>query len=390
MGRRVIMKMLAFALLPTIWACSEAGPGDTVIAGSECGVDAERQLDRLGVPGLSAVVLKGGEVICTLTAGMANIEEDRPVEPDTLFAWASVSKTLTAAAIMQLVEDGAIGLEDDINDHLPFSVRHPRCGDQPITLTQLLTHTSSIREDEYDGVYADLYVEGDSPLELGVFLKEYLTPGGMYYSEKKNFKKKCPGKSHTYSNVAVGLVGYLVEVVSGQSFEQFSQKRLFEPLGIKKASWRLAELDQSQIAMPYEGKASKGFVPRGHIGFPTYPDGLLRTSPTDLARFLIMFMQFGEFDGKRIFSRATVEAMRREHAADIADGQGLLWYYDNVGSRKGLLGHTGSDPGTSSMMFFDPKDEAGVILVANGSWKWDRAEGMVKKLFKYSRSPSPS
>jgi CubicO group peptidase (beta-lactamase class C family) len=362
---------------------SHGGSGNLV-----CGVNVDKQLERLGVPGLSAVVVKDGRIVCTLAAGLADIEEKRPVTPETLFVWASVSKTVTAAAVMKLVDDGKIDLDDDINDYLPFAVRHPSCPDDAITFTQLLTHTSSIREDEYDGVYADLYVQGDSPIELGAFLKDYLTPEGAYYSRKKNFGKKCPGKKYSYSNIGAGLLGHLVEVIADQPFEQYSQAHLFQPLGMGETSWRLAELDLGHVAVPYKGKPSKGFKRAGHFGFPTYPDGLLRTSPSSLARYLIMVMQFGEIDGKRILSSDAVQAMRDVPYPKIADGQGLGWYYDNVGSRKGVLGHTGSDPGTSSMMVFDPKDNAGVLLVANGSWNWDRADKVAKKLFKQARRPS--
>lgn len=380
------------ALLPVLasvfllfTACSDNESDEVALDDGPCGVNAEKQLEKLGVPGLSAAVVKDGKVACTTVAGMASIKDARPVTPETVFVWASVSKTVTAATVMQLVDDGAIGLDDDVDDHLPFPVRNPHCPDEPITVRQVMSHTSSIREDEYEGVYADHYVEGDSPIALGDFLRDYLTPEGRFYS-RKNFKKKCPGKTYSYSNVGAGLLGYLVEEVAGIPFERFSKERLFQPLGMTDTAWRLAELDQDAIAMPYKGKPSKGFKPAGHIGFPTYPDGLLRTSPSNLARFLIMFANFGQIDGKRILSRQSVEASRQNHFPGATEGQGLIWYYDDIGSRQSLLGHTGSDPGTSSMMFFDPEDGAGVLLVANGSWNWDRANTVAKKLFKQSQN----
>jgi len=347
-----------------------------------CGLDVEEQLEPLGVPGLSAVVVKNDEIVCTAVGGMANIEDNRPVEPDTIFVWASVSKTMTAAAVMQLVDNDAIALDDDINDYLPFAVRNPNCPDEPITLAQLLTHTSSIREDEDEGVYRDLYVEGDSPIVLGTFVKDYLAPGGAYYNAKSNFTEGCPGETYSYSNVGVGLLGYLVEVVADQPFDHYSREKLFDPLGMTETAWRLSELELVKVAVPYSGDHTSGFEPEGHFGFPTYPDGLLRTSPTQLARLMIMVMQFGELDGKRILSREAVAAMRDVPFPDVADGQGLLWYYDNVGSREGLLGHSGFDPGTSSMMYVVPEDDIGVIMVANGSWDWDHAAGVIEKLFE--------
>jgi len=295
-----------------------------------CGLDVEDQLKPLGVSGLSAVVVKNGKILCTASGGIAHIEENRPVNPDTIFAWASVSKTVTATAVMQLVDNGVIELDDDVNDYFPFPVRNPTCPDEPITVAQLLTHTSSIREDEYQGVYRDLYVEGDSPIALSVFLKDYLTPGGAYYDVENNFTRECPGEIYAYSNIGVGVLGHLVEVVANQPFDQYSRERIFDPMGMTETAWRLSELNLDKVAMPYSGDHVSGFSPEGHFGFPTYPDGLLRTSPTQLARFMIMVMQFGELDGKRILSRDAVAAMRNVPYPDVADGQGLLWYYDNV------------------------------------------------------------
>ena len=378
------MLAMAGVLALSLSACSEEDAGAVDSSLGACGINIEKQRKKLGVPGLSAVVVKNGQIACSTFAGMASIEDNRKVDEETLFVWASVSKTVTAALVMMLVDDGAITLDDDIDKHLPFTVRNPRCPGEPITVRHLLTHTSSIREDEYEGVYADLYVDGDSPISLGDFLEGYLTPSGTYY-HPKNFRKTCPGKAYDYSNVGAGLLGFLVEVIADMPFERFSQERLFAPLGMTETAWRLADLNIENIAMPYEGDPSSGFEPRGHFGFPTYPDGLLRTSPSKLARFLNMFVKFGELEGQRILSRRSVEAMRRDHFPGVTEGQGLIWYVDAIGPRKNLLGHSGSDPGTSSMMFFDPKDSAGVLLVANGSWNWDRAETLVAKLFKQSR-----
>ncbi|MCP5014654.1 MAG: beta-lactamase family protein, partial [Ketobacter sp.] len=250
-----------------------------------------------------------------------------------------------------------------------------------VTFVQLLTHTSSIVEDEYTGGYADLYVKGDSPVKLGDFLTDYLVPSGAYYDRKNNFKKRCPGTVASYSNVGVGLLGYLVEVVSGTPFEIFCRGHIYTPLGMNEVSWRLSELDLEHVAMPYSGNQSSGFKPVGHFGFPTFPDGLLRTSAPQLARFLLMFMQFGELGGTRILSRESVRKMRRVYFPDLDDEQGLIWYYNSFGSLKRVIGHDGSDPGTSSMMYFDPKDGVGVLLVANGNWKWGRAKALVKKIF---------
>jgi CubicO group peptidase (beta-lactamase class C family) len=381
-GPTILVAWIAMLVLMLFLVRTELNAADDSPSVPTCATNISKELHRLGVPGLSAVIVKNGRVACTAVAGMANIEENRPIEPETVFVWASVSKTVTAAAVMKLVDDGAFKLDDDINAYLPFPVRIPACPKKPVTILQLLTHTSSIIEDEHKGVYPDLYVKGDSPLTLGGFLKDYLVPSGAYYDKKKNFKNSCPGTVAAYSNVGVGLLGYLVEVVADTPFEKFCRDQIFTPLGMNETAWKLSELDLKHVAIPYSGNQSSGFKPLGHFGFPTFPDGLLRTSAPQLARFMLMFMQFGELGATRILSQESVIKMRRVYFPDLDDEQGLIWYYDSFGSRKCVIGHDGEDPGTSSMIYFDPKDGAGVLLVANGSWKWGRAKALLKRLFK--------
>ena len=328
-----------------------------------CSTNVAAQLNNVGVPGLSAGVIKNGRLVCTTVGGQAHIEEGRPVRPDTVFAWASVSKTVTGVAVMLLHQDGAIDLDDDINDHLPFSLRNPHCSGDAITFRQILTHSSSLIDGD---AYDELYTIGDSPISLSEFVQAYFLPDGDYYDED-NFDTDCPGEYNEYSNTAFGLLGFLVERVSGMTFDQFCQQRIFGPLGMDQTSFHLANLDPSQVAMPYEGGPGN-FSAHGHVGFPTYPDGLLRTSVPNLAKFLAMFANGGIYNGQRILSQASVDEMMRLQTPDLDDTQGLAWYYDDFGDRTDIVGHNGGDPGTSSQMFFDPADGAGVLIVANGDW----------------------
>lgn len=338
-------------------------PPDDVVEG-QCTIDLAAHLDDLGVPGAAAAIVKDGTLACTAAAGMANIEENRPVTEDTIFAWASVSKTVTATAAMQLFEDGEFGLDDDINDYLPFTVETPDCPGTPITFRQLLTHTSSIIDSD---VYDTVYTVGDSPIALGDFVEDYLVPGGQYYSAD-NYDYDCAGTWYEYSNVAVGTLGYLVEVISGQPFDDYVYANVFEPLGMTESSFLLANLDESHVAMPYDGTPGS-FQAHGHVGYPTLADGSMRTSVTQLANFLTMTIEGGTYDGVTILQPSTVEEMRRRQIPTLDNTQGLIWFYyfDDK------IGHDGSDPGTASYMFYDPDEGTGVILVANGDW-WENGE----------------
>ena len=196
-----------------------------VPAGLDRGI---RELMAAGrLPGLSAAVVRGGEVVWSHAWGMANIDAGRRVTPDTLFMLASVSKTVVATAVLQAIEDGLFDLDTHVNDVLPFPVRHPVHPDRPITVRQLLTHTSSIR-DNWNLLTAS-YVAGDSTMELRTFLRRYLSPGGADFAPN-NFYAFGPGRSYRYANVGADLAAFLVEAAAGIGFDTWCERRIFAPL----------------------------------------------------------------------------------------------------------------------------------------------------------------
>ncbi|MEQ9498575.1 MAG: serine hydrolase domain-containing protein [Deltaproteobacteria bacterium] len=333
-----------------------------------CATDLSAHLGPLGVPGLSAGIVKNGRLVCTAVAGHANYTAQTPVVPDTGFLWASVSKTVVATAIMTLVESGALRLDDRVNQHLPFNVSNPECTGEAITIRQLLTHVSSIIDEE--DTYGASYSMGDSPVPLGEFMREYLVAGGRYYDADGNFDYECPGEYTEYSNIAVALGAYIVEVASGEDFDAFCRARIFGPLGMSNTSMRIANLDLTRVADSHVPEGG-GFRSIGQPGWPTYPDGGLRSSVPELARFLLMIMQGGMLDGVRIVSQASVDEMLSIQDAQMDDVQGLVWFYQAFPGRPSVVGHDGSDDGAASYMFFDPTDDAGVLLVANADWWWN-------------------
>ena len=197
------------------------------------------------VPGLVAAVVKNGKVLWTGAYGWANREQKIPVTNDTLFQVASVSKPVTACAVMQLVEQGKLSLDAEVNEVLPFPVRNPKYPKIPITLKHLLTHTSGIR-DNWNLLEETWVKNGDFPKPLGESLAAYLQPKGEYYSAKKSFYQWAPGTKSQYSNVGVALAAYLAEAKAKVPFETLCQKGIFEPLGMQGSSFRLKGMDQSQ------------------------------------------------------------------------------------------------------------------------------------------------
>jgi CubicO group peptidase (beta-lactamase class C family) len=373
---------------PTAPVTSPATTRDTPPAAT-CRTDLTRQLRALDVPGLAAAVVKNGRIVCTAVAGLANIAEGRPVTPDTLFLIASVSKTITATALMQLYDERKLQLDDDINEYLPFKVRIPAAPAAPITFRQLLSHISSIKDNTtyvncpescaYGSKIIPFVTMGaDSPISLADLTRGYLTPGGAYYDQAKNFAPKPPGTKSEYSNMGIVLAGYLVEVISGIPFDQYCKVNIFAPLGMAKTSWRLADIDRSLLAEPYD-KSSSGYVPYGQYGEPDYPDGMLRTSAVELARFVIAYMQGGRYLGQHILKSRTVKEMLRAQTR-LDSSQGLAWSSQDINGRT-VWGHDGDDNGAGTKMWLDLDRRAGVILMTNGIWKDDN-NALLAALFR--------
>ena len=315
------------------------------------------KMDYYKIPGLAASIIKDGELYWTGAYGFANIADSIRVTDSTLFMLASVSKTVTGVALMQLWEEGLFELDDNINNYLPFEVHNPFFPDSVITIRMLLTHTSSINDNWNEMPY----YAGDSPILLGEYLENYLVPGGTYY-HTTNYNNFAPGTQWDYCNIAVALVGYLIEVLTG-NFSTYTQDSIFIPLEMNETAWFLAELDTTHIARPYYYSGGN-YGAYAHYGYSDYPAGQLRTSTLQLSKFLSAFMQGGEINNVRILDTATVSLMTTVQFPQIRSDQGLIWHKYLLNSRW-IWGHTGDDLGVLTAMFYSPAEGTGVVLLCN-------------------------
>ncbi len=349
-------------------------------------------------PGIAVCVVRGDRIDWAAGYGWADIANGKRMSPETIQNIASISKTITATAVMQLWEEGRFRLDDDVSNYLPFAVRNPHFPETPITIRQLLTHRSSITDGPaYDASYAC----GDPTMGLMDWLRAYFDPAGSFYDTTDNFLVWKPGtpeppkEPRPYSNLAFGLLGGLVETVARVPFEKHVRQRIFEPLAMTDSGWHIAEIDQRRHAVPY-GKApdpalaapespgagqsiSAGYYPRCLYSFTNFPDGLLRTSAVDLSKFLRAYIGGGEFDGGRVLENATVDRM----LTASHDGQGLCWSRTRSGSDE-IWGHGGSDPGVRTVMQFSPRDRVGVIVFSNYDG-WNLVREIAERSFAASQ-----
>ena len=321
-------------------------------------IQAKMEIGHL--PGVSACIIKGGQVRWVGVYGDANIEMNIPVDTATLFMLASVSKTVTVTALMQLWEEGLFELDDNINDYLSFEILNPFHPEEPITFKMLCTHTSSIRDNWSLMPY---YWNGDSPIPLDEYLFDYLNPDGANYISYLNYYDEIPGTNLHYSNIGVALMGYLVEVIGDSTFSYQTQERIFEPLQMNETAWFVSELDTMHIAMPYFWNGN-AYTAYGHYGYSSYPCGQLRTSIDQLTNFLLCYHNGGTYLGQQILQSSTVEMILTPQIPQINPDIGLIWKKYTLGARE-ILGHYGGDDGVMSCMHFCLEENSAVIIFAN-------------------------
>jgi len=329
------------------------------------------------IPGLSATIVKNDDIFWTNSYGYANISDEKLVENTTLFYHASVSKTITATAIMQLYEQGIFDLNSSINDYLPFEVKHPDYPEINITFLMLLTHTSSIQDnDNYI-----TYITGDPTVPLGEFLEEYFTPEGEYYNPDLNFYPSAPGNSFVYTNAGAGLIGYLVEHISGDMFYEYCNNNIFEPLDMPETAWFLADLNISNIAVPYYWTGDE-YEPIAHYSRNVYPATTLRSSITQICHFLMMMMNGGEYNSTQILQESTVELMLTQHSGVM----GIIWWKGTLDGRT-IWYHLGTTQGCRTIIAIEPATNIGVIILTNSAHNYITT--IASKLFDYAENQPP-
>ena len=313
--------------------------------------------------GLSVAVVKKGELIYTKSFGVKDMEANALLANNDIFRIASISKSFSATAIMQLVEAGKLSLKDDFSDLVGFKIRNPKYPEKVITLKMVLSHTSSINDSE------------------GYFNLDAINPA------KNNNWAKCyndyePGKGYQYCNLNFNMVGAVLEKFSGERFDNYVKNHILNPLGLY-GGYCVDSLDKQKFVTLYEynAKNSNHFSPspaayhprRDEIknytlGYTTpifSPTGGMKISATDLAKYMTMHMYKGSYKGTKIISKKSAKIMQTKLSDEENYGLALL-QTTNLIEGKLMIGHTGSAYGLYSMMFFDPKEEFGIVAITNG------------------------
>ncbi len=334
----------------------------------------QEEMENQKAPALAVLIFKEESILYEKYFGHTNIAQNISLENNHLFLMASVSKVITATALLQLQEQGLFSLDDKINDYLSFNVQIPNYTTD-ITFRMLLTHTSAIGDGpSLDGQYYD---NQDSPVELADFLENYLTPNGTFYSASENFHDFEPGTSHEYSNTGAALIGLLVEQISGIGFNAYCKQNIFTPLGMTNTSWRLDEITQT-IVQPYDYTGGQ-YEAIPHYTFTDYPNGGLRSTPRDMFKFLSAFAVGGTVNNVQLLKPETINAMTTLQIPTWSYEMGLHLFYLNADNN--LWGHDGSEKGVATIMAYNPTTKIGAIILTNQADV--NLDGVVAEAYKF-------
>jgi CubicO group peptidase (beta-lactamase class C family) len=306
------------------------------------------QLSKHHIPGAVLAVVRNGRIDFARGYGFANLEHRIPVDAErTMFRVASVSKLFTATAAMQLVEQGRLDLDADVNRTLRrFQV--PLAYGKPVTLFELLTHTAGFDE---SNLARKAHRAGDVE-SLGAYLARRLPP-----------RIRPPGDVLVYSNHGMALAGYLVEVASGLPFERCVRERIFAPLGMAHSSFDLVPDSAADLATGYDGARPRR---RAADYTRTIPASMLAISGTDAARFMIAHLEGGRLDSVRILGQETTAEMhlRQFSQHPLLAGIGFGFWERFQNGERGLW-HDGDAAGFASLLYLLPARHTGYFMAFN-------------------------
>ncbi|WP_160031674.1 serine hydrolase [Paenibacillus sp. An7] len=306
--------------------------------------------------GASVIIVKDGKVIAEKGYGYSDLEEKSPVDPKkTAFRIASVSKTFTAVAIMQLVEQGKIGLTNDLKTYIP-GLEFDNPYDKPVTIENLLTHTTGfeIRDPKVEDIHADF----DKYISMEDYVQEHMPP-----------VVREPGSSYMYDNFASLLLGLVVQNVSGEPFESYMQKHVFEPLGMQNSGFMLNDQFKKQLSIAYD--AARNPIDLYALSPAPMPQGGMNSTAEDIGKFMIAFLNGGTDGKNRILNETTVKSMETYRSEvhpllpDTTYGFESPFQIPGAGSSSKIITKAGDLIGFSSYLFLIPEQNTGVFLTYN-------------------------
>ena len=325
--------------------------------------DIEAYRQDMGNVGLAVAVVKDNKIVYHANFGVSDIDTQAPVQDNSLFRIASISKSFSAVSMLQLVEKGLVSLDTDVSELAGFTVRNPKFPDKVITLELLMSHTSSLNDSE------------------GYFTLDVINPE-TNPNWANCYNDYAPGEGYEYCNLNFNMVGTFIEKLSGERFDQYVVHHVLEPLGLY-GGYCVDSLDASRFVKLYNYNAKEdkmveqtdAYEPRSErianykFGYDTpvfSPTGGMKISACDLARYMMMHMGWGTSpDGVTLITKEHSESMQTPRSDDEHYGLAIWHDFDRIPGVE-LVGHTGGAYGLRSAMFWAPDRSFGLVMISSG------------------------
>jgi len=317
------------------------------------------------IAGAVVSVVKNGQLLFSKGYGYANVETKKPMDPArTLVRVGSTSKLFTWIAVMQQYEQGKLDLNADVNSYLDFKI--PELNGQPVTLNDVMTHRGGFEEG----------------------LKEVLVTDPTQYISTETYLKNHPrprifpaGEVPAYSNYGTALAGYIVERISGQSFDDYIDQHILSPLEMRQSSFRQPLPEGLQAEMS-SGYTSDDQPPYAFEQITTAPAGSLSATANDMANFMIANLQDGRFKDRQILQAVTAELMQTS-TVELPEGFATLAHGYFRGSENGrvVTGHGGDTIVFHTDLNMLPEENVGIFVSFNSRGAGDAVYGVRERLF---------
>ena len=363
---------------------TEAGSGLQNPADLEAFLDGimAAHMETHHIAGATISVVKDGKVFFAKGYGFADIKDKKPVLADrTLFRIASISKLFTWTAVMQLVEQGKLDLNTDVNTYLK-AVQIPATYPQPITLTHLFTHTPG-----FEDIMSYAARKPEELIPLGEFIKTYM-PTRVW----------PPGQFTAYSNYGTAMAGYIVELISGIPFEDYVEQNIYRPLGMEHSSFRqpLPPDLAPDVSTGYRFKNGVFQSEDFELLNGDYPAGSMSTTATDIARFMVAHLQNGEYESQRILREDTAKLMHtRLFSHDPRIGGNAHGFWERRLNGLSILEHGGDILCFHSLFMLIPEKNAGFFVSYNsvgssGLARYELFQSFLNRYYPGPAAPEPA
>jgi D-alanyl-D-alanine-carboxypeptidase/D-alanyl-D-alanine-endopeptidase len=352
MTRRYLrqLSLLVLVVLPASAALAQNGRFDlqktkTVLTGV-----IEKTLADNGIPSMSIALVRGDSIVWKAAFGYTNMRSRTPATTETLYSTGSSFKSVTATAVMQLVEQGKLKLDDPINRYLGESQVKDQ-SDKPVTFTHILSHWSGLK----NGAETQPIWSRKLPKTLEAMTSSL-------------YSIRAPETKWEYNNFAYGTAGLLVQKISGQEYEQYIVEHVLKPLGATTTHpvYPSPEMVE-RMALPYGAGGSLGKPePVAQVHFDVYPAGDVYLTAEDMARYLAAQLNGGVFHGTRILSEESVREMHKPRfGGDYGFG---FWMVHDSASGHTLIHHGGAIPGHRAFLIGDLDAHVGVYYMTNSDY----------------------